>query len=299
MITIGVVGWLPVRDIVRGVLGGNVPVPVTHAKDTSSGMTGHIYGDTIEVPAPMDHYGGAAQGRHSFASTVLHKSQPLVQSGHDQGALLPHAPVAFPYVLSKSNRKNAFASAAVQFQGKPAACIHGYFWRMMACGDPVSLPMTIVVSNSTHTVFVGMNDVDVVAGVMGIGASVAVDLLTAPSSMTELGDGMANDAGGVDPKKMAYQLAMNFAASMVVSDYSGWEEPIGTKVEVSNPLAQKSLEITYDPKTGAWERKFSENEFSEKRTITVKSEPNGELTTQTEQTGGHVSRAADELGEWL
>jgi hypothetical protein len=302
MITIGVVGWLPVQDMVQAVLGGNVPVPVTHAKDTSAGRTGHILtGDVVELPAPMDHFGGASAGRHLLATTVLHKGQSLTQDGHDQGPQLPHGPVGGTYAVARSNRKNSFAASKVVFQSKPAACIHGMFWPMMACGDPFTLPDTQVFSNSTHTVFVGMTHRDVVRGIMGIGASVATDLLTRPNSADDVVEGVATgkEPSGVDPKKLAIQAAMNFAASMVISDYSGWEEPIGTKVEISNPAFQKSLEISYDPVTKAWEGKGAQNELSEKKSFTVKYEPGKDVETKYEETPGHFSDASKKLGEWL
>jgi hypothetical protein len=297
-IPVGVFKGLPVRDWVKSALGGNVPVVVTHAKDVSFGMTGHFLGDIVELPAPMDHWSGAAAKRHALAATVLHKGQSLVRDGHDQGQMLPHGPIGIVTVLGRTNRKNAFCATTVEFEKKPAACIHGYFWRMMACGDPVSLPMTTVLSNSTHTVFVGLTDLDIVKGVAGIIASMAVDIASAPSSLKDVVKGATIDSG-VDPEKMGKQALANLLASVVVSEYSGWEEPIGTKVELSNPVAQNAFELTVHPKTGVVEGKYAENVASEKKNVTVKYEPGKGVDSTYEETPGHVTDAAKKLGEWL
>jgi hypothetical protein len=98
---------------------------------------------------------------------------------------------------------------------------------------------------------------------------------------------------------MGKQALANLLASVVVSEYSGWEEPIGTKVELSNPVAQNAFELTVHPKTGVVEGKYAENVASEKKNVTVKYEPGKGVDSTYEETPGHVTDAAKKLGEWL
>ncbi len=280
-------------------MSDNIGHPVSLASDITVGLTVHWPGDVVELPAPMNHWGGSKMNSHKLTASVFHKKQAIVLDGHNLGFMLDHAPVNHPWVRAKSNRKIGFTASTVMMNAASTGLATaigspiGTDVPMMVCGDPISLPNGVNESNAAHTVFVGMTAHDYFKGWAGVAASMVVDAICFPTEVTPAA--FVSEVTGVDPAKMGAQVVVNLVASVAVSAHSGWEDPIGTKVEVTNPLMSKSYELTYDQKKGEVVYKQSINELSDLEETTVKWEPGRNRPTQeTKRSSGELSKDLDE-----
>lgn len=246
------------------------PVPVSAENDLTNGATSHVllmmvaYPDLWECAAPMNHGPGGWAGRHSLTSNVKFNEQRIVLDGHDQGPLLRHLPFDDPYRSLKSNRKTVYAASRVRANGTPMACTTTTKLNMIACGDPVSLPLVNNVSNQEYTLYIGLAADDETKGDIAIVVSVATDLIAfavtcAGGPVAVAAREIAKDFFGVDHRKLAIGAGLGFAASIITSAASDWKEPITVKLEQGNGFVSIAHEISYNPSTGSWDHKGSSN----------------------------------------
>ena len=240
----------------------NTPVPVSIAGDVTWGPCVHTIPlpDGMEMDVAMDWFGGAKTSLHAFARTnggVFHKGQWLVQEGHDCGPLIPHLPHMNPLNVLKSSRKAIFSASTVKVSGKPAAACHGWFV-MMVCGYPFSLPMGKNNTNASHSVFVGLTDLDILKGQLEIGKQLAKDFISLAKTVV-LGpsDTLKDILDDADPYAMpdasdvAIDAVFDLHNSIAVSWQSGWKEPIAIKIGASNQYRSINGEIAFSP-TDPW-----------------------------------------------
>jgi hypothetical protein len=249
------------------------PVPVSAENDLTNGATSHVllmmvaHPDLWECAAPMNHGPGSWAGRHSLTSNVKFNEQRIVLDGHDQGPLLRHLPFDDPYRSLKSNRKTVYAASRVRANGTPMACTTTTKLNMIACGDPVSLPLVNNVSNQEYTLYIGLAADDELKGDIAIAVSIITDVIafavacaTAnPSPVAIDADGLVGDFFGVDPVKTVVGANLGLAASIITSGASGWKDPIVYKVETGNGFRAMTHEVSYDPSTGEWAHKGTQN----------------------------------------
>jgi hypothetical protein len=164
--------------------------------DVSVGvLTHHVLAPpVVPTPAPMLSVEmictqmwtlGFLLGQNKLTTTVLHKSVPIVLDGHDCGTMIPDItpPIManLYYLISWpfSSRKIAFASSSVEMNGKPTACAQIGLppLPMMTCGDPVSAPTSLVLSNQLNTVSVHISLFDLFMGLLGILISMVIDFV--------------------------------------------------------------------------------------------------------------------------
>jgi hypothetical protein len=251
-------------------------VPVSVAGDLTYGFGMHLDfpPDVVEEVAVMAWAPGAAMGKHSMASTVLHKGQPIVTDGHDLGPGLTHSVLNHFMHALKSNRKTVYAASTVVAKGKPVACVDtSQDLKMIVCGDPIALPNGRNLSNVMHTVFVGMTELDEFKGDVAIACSCATDYLNfvvacasmgaseLPKSFSEVFGNATKDALGLDPVKAAIGAGVNLVGSVAISYKSGWKEPITFKAEIGGGLVSGSTEASWSPETEAVTEKTVINAF--------------------------------------
>ncbi|MSP26593.1 MAG: hypothetical protein EXR75_15880 [Myxococcales bacterium] len=166
------------------------------AWDVSAGVLTHnvLATPIVPVPTPMISIEmictqmwtlGFLLGQNKLTTKVLHKSGPIVLDGHDCGTMIPDiTPLMMAnlfYVISWpfSSRKIAFASSTVQMEGTPTGCaqIGLPLLPMMTCGDPISAPTSLVLSNQLNTVTVGITLFDLFMGTIGILISIIIDFV--------------------------------------------------------------------------------------------------------------------------
>jgi hypothetical protein len=164
--------------------------------DVSAGVLTHnvLAPPVVPVPAPMISVEmictqmwtlGFLLGQNKLTTTVMHKSVPIVLDGHDCGTMIPDItpPVMANlfYVISWpfSSRKIAFASSTVKMNGTPTACAQIGLppLPMMTCGDPISAPTSLVLSNQLNTVDCGFSLFDLFMGIIGILISIIIDFV--------------------------------------------------------------------------------------------------------------------------
>jgi len=177
--------------------------------------TGGTMNPAVEIPIPQWWPVGVAAGSCKFTSNVKYNGFTIVLDGHDCGKLIPQITIPptnsfIPIQMAKSSRKVIFSSAKVRMNSTPAACAAGIAlpWPMLSCGDPVSLPGTLVLTNAARTVRVGMTAADVVGGVINAAATIAGDFVA-----DKMGD--ATDNWVKNNVKSVFAAAGGYVASSV------------------------------------------------------------------------------------
>ncbi len=119
---------------------------------------------------------------HKFTEKIFHKANRIVQEGHDCGIFIPDftpmCMVNFFYLISwpTSKRVVTFGASTVKFGKLNAGCTFFYF-PMLTCGQPFSLPLSFPLSNWLNNVYVGMTLSDLLAGLIQIGISMLIDAI--------------------------------------------------------------------------------------------------------------------------
>ncbi len=165
-------------DVSAGVLTHNVLLPP--AVPTPTPMI------SVEMLCTMLWPPGYAMNQNSLTTTVMHMGSNIVLDGHDCGMLIPDItppiPVHYYYFISYpfSSRKIAFSASTVKMNGKPVGCAQMGIPTIpfMTCGDPISGPLGIPLSNRfARSVKVGMSFGDFLMGLLGIALSIAIDFI--------------------------------------------------------------------------------------------------------------------------
>ncbi|MGF1468184.1 MAG: hypothetical protein ACFCGT_18850 [Sandaracinaceae bacterium] len=155
---VGVVstGLVP-HDHVQPLPTGPVPVPAPQAWDA-------------EWVTTMAYPGGLATGASALASSVLHRGMRIALDGHDVGPLIGHAPavpgpndVLYAAHTLSSSREVVFSAHRVKAEGTAVAVV-ALSAPMLACADPVPLPVVACPTNALNSMVVGMSARDVLAG---------------------------------------------------------------------------------------------------------------------------------------
>lgn len=230
----------------------NTPVPVSIAGDETWGPSFHAWypPDVFDMSASMDWPVGAALNQHALAGTVLHRGQALVLEGHDLGLLLPHVGEDL-LARPSSSRKPIWSASKVRACGKPVACLGGpKLLTMMLCGAPIKFAAGVNDSNHHYNVFVGMSDLDYFKGWIAVGAEFVKDTIAFVTGGDDLDDAIGGIFGEKDMKGALVDAAVDLGASVIVSHHSGWEEPIGAKLQVGLPASNVGLEVKWTPGEG-------------------------------------------------
>lgn len=232
----------------------NTPVPVSIAGDVTWGPCVHVMSpqDGMEMDVPMDWSPGRETSLHVLATSrggVFHKGQALVLAQHDVGPLIPHMPGFNPISIAKASRRLVFSASSVKASGKPVGAVDGLL-TMMVCGFPMSIPAGRNTSNSSHSVFVGVDWLDIVRGVLEIRkqlvkdaisvvkmiaepSSILVDLAKSNSPVAPVDDGVIIDA------------VLDLQNSIVLAVLTKGREPVVLKIGTSSPYAGGGVEVSY------------------------------------------------------
>lgn len=147
-------------------------------------MPSPVVNVSVEMLAFQFWIYGYAMNKNKFSDTTTHKGQWIVQGGHDCGMLIPDITLPiFPNLLytlhwPTSKREMVFDSSTVQMGGENTACAAVVPpFPMMTCGQPVSAPTALSYLANLNNVKVGMTFMDIFAGILSIGLSIAIDLI--------------------------------------------------------------------------------------------------------------------------
>ncbi len=250
-------------------------VHVNSATDKSAGVSMHQWGfpgPTVFMPAfemlvPMDR----GQLANSLASRVKHGGQPIVQDGHDCGRQIHDLTLVVPNMLYPliwpfTSRKTAYAASTVVMQGKATACADvtaSFPLTMLTCGDPITSPLGLPITNMHNTVFVGMTGMDIFAGIVGIFCTIAGDIASLIMSIATFSapEDLAWEAIKAVLEKLALPLSVSglekylwsaVAAVVVgVAQYvdGGCKGPIQISLQPPSPELP-GVSVGYDPSTG-------------------------------------------------
>jgi len=169
-----------------------VPVPITRSADFSAGYSTHLYQPippagtpaptyAIEIPLSQAWPVGVALGSVKKTSTVVSNGLTIMLGGHDCGKFIPQITVPvnnalLPTLPMSSRRSVVMSSFSVRMNGSQVACTS--LWPplpMLACGQPMPIPLTFTLSNVLHSVFVGLSVADFVGGVIKTAGTMAVE----------------------------------------------------------------------------------------------------------------------------
>jgi hypothetical protein len=175
-------------DVSAGVLTHNVLAPP--AIPTPTPMF------SVEMIATQFWPPGYACNQNKLTTTVKHKGVSIVLDGHDCGTLvLDITPPVMPNLYYAimwpfSSRKITFGCGKVTMNGTIVGAAQ-LFWPplpMMTCGDPVSAPTALALSNKLNSVDCGFTLMDLFIGLVSIALSMAIDFI-----FHKLGGGSASD----------------------------------------------------------------------------------------------------------
>jgi len=207
---------------------------------------------------------GAAVKKHVFSSgkPVLHKRKAIALSGHDLGPQLPHVPIG-PGVLTammtlpSSSRKVLYTASTVQMCGSATGAVSlGHFNPMLVCGEITGLGDNV--SNDAHSVFVGLTELDrlagAVEGILTIAVDTAMFIASVEGSVTKPESPVpsALDVLHIDVKKSLISAGIALAKSAIISEESGWKTPITVPFEVGGSYASGNVQAEYNPATKTW-----------------------------------------------
>jgi hypothetical protein len=243
-----------------------IKVHVNIATDKSAGVSTHmwfpvpvavIYIPSIEMVADMDR----GQAVNKLTSTVKHKSQNIVQDGHDSGRNIHDITVMpvncwYGTFWPFSFRKIAFAASTVVLQGTPAGCADLTSWPptpMLTCGDPITSPFGLAFSSSANTVLVGMTALDWVTGLFRILVTLAIDIVAFfDPEKTGILKNILKDLFKSTVVKWLIGAIAGITVSITTWQRTGGKTPL--VITIPNPLPEgPSWNITYDPATDKWD----------------------------------------------
>lgn len=181
----------------------------------------------IEIPATQMWTMGFLCGQNKFSNgskPVFHKGVYIALEGHNQGMLIPDVTIPpsnawYAVMWPFSSRKIMFSASTVQMNGTNVACsqlIGLPPLPQIACGDPVSLPLTWSMITFTNTLTVGMTLKDLIIGVVAIAVSVLIDAVLAA-----LGNKFENFFTNTLGSKLAGKLAEGVAAKQILAAVLG------------------------------------------------------------------------------
>ena len=141
----------------------------------------------LDYPAPMFWPPGMAMGNNKLTTKVVHKGLAICLGGHDVGVMIPHMQCTLsptnsltPIHVLFSGRSSVFQSSTVLMEGKTvAACtlfnLDGPPAPLIACMDPVSLPIASAPTAHLNTVTFGMSLADYIIAAVTVVVTMAVE----------------------------------------------------------------------------------------------------------------------------
>ncbi|AUX42699.1 uncharacterized protein SOCE26_041320 [Sorangium cellulosum] len=170
----------------------SVPVPVCRSADVSVGYSTHLYHPIPPPPTPpVPTYAieivlsqswppGVGLGSVKKTSSVLCGGLALMLAGHDCGKLIPQITIPLnnallPTFLPTSKRKVIVTCFSVRMNGFPAACMS--LRPPLSCGQPMSMPLSLTVTNFYLNVLVGVSAADVVGALIATAGTMVIDYL--------------------------------------------------------------------------------------------------------------------------
>lgn len=140
---------------------------------------------------------------NQLTKRTLVNSVPICLAGHDVGPLIPDLtpgcplPANLAIMWPFSSRKIMFSSSVSTAEGKPIGCAQMLLvpFPMMTCGDPISAPVIVVMTNAINTVKVGLTPDDILAGTAAILLAVSIDALFFGLSQARAARQAARQAG--------------------------------------------------------------------------------------------------------
>lgn len=237
-------------------LGPIPPAPVAYSP----------VGVAVDSPTPMFWPPGMAFGQNKLTTKVLHKGLPICVAGHDVGTAIIHVQVV-PSITNTmtalhilfSSRKAVFQASTVLQEGKPTvACtlINAPPAPMLACADPVSLPMSGAPTSHLNTLLFGMTGADYALGWAEIVITMAVDgILAAIPGPNPSGSALSQLAGKIVPSsvgKWAIKQAAGVASGALRLAFT--DGPAAMTLGVGAPFLQVQVELGRDA-NGDWSTK--------------------------------------------
>lgn len=221
-------------------------------------------GVAVDFPAiPMFWPPGMAMGKNKLSTKVLHKGVPICLGSHDVGVMIPHVQTV-PSPLNTltalqilfSSRSSVFQSSTVLMEGKTVAACTMFNLEappspLIACMDPVSLPIASAPTAHLNTVMFGMSLADYLIAVVTVAVTMAVEFALSrggdpPSGWRE-----------VLSEKLLTSSFRGWAAKTAVGLASGGarlaftDGPAALTVGVGSPYLQIQAQLQRDDK-GQW-----------------------------------------------
>lgn len=169
-------------------------VPIARSVDICAGISTHLYvpvppppvpvptvNPALEVPIIQAWPPGVGLGSVKKTSTVLHDGLAIIQAGHDCGKLIPQVTYPplnslFPKQLIDSKRKVVLNCFSVRMDKQQTGCACPWI-PMLTCGQPVSMPLTLTLSNICVNVSVGASGADFVAAFINVAGTMVIDYI--------------------------------------------------------------------------------------------------------------------------
>jgi hypothetical protein len=198
---------------------------------------------------------GYLLNQNKLTTKVTHKDMRIVLDGHDCGVMIPDVTIPpvnayYPLIWPFSSRKIAFSASLVQMEGTATGCADmaaGLPLPMMTCGNPISAPTAIVLSNVLNTVVVGMTPWDVFFGYAGIVASILVDVFAGPGSGNDYVDALFPVA---NLRKFGYGILAGVVVSGARCLATRGEYPVSVTVQPTGPYFGYSFQASWSNSTG-------------------------------------------------
>jgi hypothetical protein len=249
----------PLSSCLHDYLGPPGPPPV--------GVAYVAIGVAVDSPTPMFWPPGMAMGQNKLTTKVLHKGLPICVSGHDVGTAIIHVQIApspanimTALHILFSSRKSMFMASTVLQEGKPTvACtlINLPPAPMLACADPVPIPMTGAPTSHLNTLLFGMTGTDYALG----WASIALEMVVGFIASKIPGPNPSGSAASQIMKKLAGPSGLgSWALSQVAGVGSGvlrmifTDGPAAFTIGVGTPFLQVQVELGRD-ENGDWSTK--------------------------------------------
>lgn len=247
----------PVSSCLHDYLGPPGPPP--------AGVAYVKIGVAIDSPTPMFWPPGMAMGQNKLTTKTLHKGLPICIAGHDVGTAIIHVQVApspsnimTALHILFSSRKAMFMASTVLLEGKPTvACtlINAPPAPMLACADPVPIPMTGAPTSHLNTLLFAMTGADYALGI----ASIALEMAVA--AIASRGPDPSGSAASQIMGKLAGPDGIgSWALSQVAGVASGTlrlvftDGPAAVTLGVGTPFLQVQAELGRD-ENGEWSTK--------------------------------------------
>ncbi len=261
-----------------------IDVTINIAIDMTTGLLCHFIAPPLpmaispsnEMLATQMWPPGYALNQNKLTKKIFHKGFFIVLDGHDIGALIPDLTPAnmanayYAVMWPFSSRKIAFNTSKVEMEKTPVGCTQPFAvpLPMMTCGDPVSAPTAFPFTNKFNTVVVGMTIRDLIAGLVGIAISVAIDLIfhfatgktprpiafrnaLRKKFLKEFEEEVVERETKVATKKMVKELFKEAAGKVVPTS---WSAALKTGLAGLSGFASSSIQgnPTYKVAVGSW-----------------------------------------------